>query len=79
MENRTEKSDNSLSNVAPFCRQVDFYNVTYCVVIDLASLYITINGDWQGLIFELMITNNKAKFHLNKHKNIRKTDSDNIN
>lgn len=78
MRNRNEKSYNPLSHVAPFFKQVDFHNVKYCVVIDLTSLYITINGDWKGLISEMMITNKKAKFHLNEHKNIRNTESENI-
>ena len=45
MGNRNEKSDNPLSHVAPFFKQVDFHNVKYYVVIDLTSLYISINGD----------------------------------
>ena len=78
MENRNEKSDNLLSHVALFVKQVDFHNVEYCVVIDLTSLYITNNGDWKGLISEIIIINKIAKFHLNKHKNIRNIKSENI-
>ena len=43
--NRNEKSYNPISHVEPFFKQVDFYNVKYCFVIDLMSLYITINGN----------------------------------
>ena len=78
MKNRNEISDKSLSHVAPFFKQVDFNKVKYCIVIALTSLYITINGDSKGLISEMMIINKKAKFHLNKHKNIRNTESENI-
>ena len=71
MGNRNEKSGNLLSHVAPFFKQVDFHNVKYYVVIDLTNLYITIYGDWKGLISEMMITNKNFKFHLNEHKHIR--------
>ena len=74
MGNRNEKSDNLLSHVAPFFKQVDFHNVKYYVVIDLTSLYITINGYWKGFISEMMITNKKVKLHLNDHKHIRNTE-----
>ena len=78
MGNRNEKSYNPLSHVAFFFKQVDFHNVKYCVVIDLTSLYITINGHWKGLISKIIITNKKAKFYLNEHNNIRSTESENI-
>ena len=74
MGNRNEKSNNPLSHVAPFSKQVDFHNVKYYVVIDLTSLYIKINGDWKGFISEMMITNKKVKFYLNDHKHIRNTE-----
>ena len=78
MLNNNKKSDNPLSHVAFFFMQVGFHHVKYCVVIDLTSLYITINGDWNSLISEMMIINNKAKFRLNEHNNIKNTESENI-
>ena len=78
MGNLGEKSDNPFTHVALFFKQDDFHNVKYCVVIDLTSLYIIINGDLKGLISEMMITIKKAKFNLNEHKNIRSTESENI-
>ena len=78
MGNRNEKFFNLLSHVAPFFKQVYFHNVKCCVLIDLTSLFIKINGDWKGLISEMIITNKKAKCHLNEHKNIKNTESENI-
>ena len=78
MKIRNEKSDNLLSHVALFVKQVDFHNVEYCVVIDLTSLYITNNGDWKGFISEIIITNKISEFHLNEHKNIKNIKSENI-
>ena len=62
MKYRNKKSDNLQTLVATFFKQVNFYNVKYCVVIDLTSFYITIKGDYKGIISEMMITNKQAKF-----------------
>ena len=63
-----------MSHVAPFLSKLISTNVKYFVVIDLTILYITINGDLQGLISEMSSPIKTAKCHLNKHKNIRNTE-----